>query len=129
LNDRPFDNSIVLPGARNPESDDQFLITSHQLRSIVLKLNRRIIRALSRSNADAEEVASEIIKQYWKVENSYRWKDEKRLSAWIKLMRARFWLSPRAIIAREAGRHSNYLLLRPIATIFYSDRTPTTPAL
>jgi hypothetical protein len=79
LNNRPFDNYIVLPGARNPESDDQFLITSQQLRGIVLELNRRIVRALSRSNADAEEVASEIIQQYWKIESSYRWKDEKRL--------------------------------------------------
>lgn len=117
LNDRPFGNSIVLSGVRNPESDDQFLITSHQLRSTVLELNRRIIRVLSRSNADAEEVASEILQQYWKIESNYRWKDEKRLSAWIKLMRARFWLSPRAIIAREAG-------MRVLGTRALSGRAP-----
>jgi hypothetical protein len=117
VNDRPFDNPIVLPGAGDADDDVQYLLASRRLRNMVLELNRRVIRSLSRTDADAEEVASEMLQQYWKIESSYLWKDEKRLSVWIKQLRARSWLNPQAIVVREAG-------MRTLGTRALSGRAP-----
>jgi hypothetical protein len=101
--DRPFDHSIVLAAPSEAVADDQYLIASHQIRNVVQQLNSRMVRSLLRSGANKEDVLSEILQQYWKIESDYLWKDENLLSVWRKMVHARFWLNPRAIIARDAG--------------------------
>jgi hypothetical protein len=52
---------------------------------------------------DADELRSEFYQLFREIEKDYCWADDNRLKRWIKLVLARFWLSPRAIVGREAA--------------------------
>jgi hypothetical protein len=101
ITDSPFQASVVLPDSDAAEDcHEQLIGRSH---GVISQLASRVIRVLSSSENEALEVRSELLRQYWKIENDYMWADGNRLSLWMKRLRARFWLSTRAIVGREAA--------------------------
>jgi hypothetical protein len=68
-----------------------------------LQLHRNIFARLEEAGLDADELRSEFYQLFRKIEKDYNWADENRLKRWMKLVLARFWLNPRAIVGREAA--------------------------
>lgn len=52
---------------------------------------------------DSQDAQSELLQLYERIERDYHWADDRRLKRWMKLALAKFWLSQRAIIGREAA--------------------------
>jgi len=71
--------------------------------AVAAELADRILRALERSGNDPTELRSDLLQKFWDVKSVYRWRDDDRLQRWMKLVHARFWLSTRAIVGREAA--------------------------
>jgi hypothetical protein len=70
---------------------------------VAWELHRLLIELLERAGLDVHELRSDFEHVYHVLKGEYPWADDDRLKRWMKLCRARFWLSPRAIIGREAG--------------------------
>jgi hypothetical protein len=68
-----------------------------------LQLHRIIFARLERAGLDADELRSEFYRLFREIEKDYSWADENRLKCWIRLVLAKFWLNPRAIVGREAA--------------------------
>ncbi len=66
-------------------------------------LHQAVISPLRRAGLDANELRSEFEALYRTLEGQYPWTDDGRLQRWIRLLLVRFWLSPRAILGREAA--------------------------
>ena len=58
---------------------------------------------LEEAGIDADELRSEFYRLFRQIEKDYSWADGNRLNCWMKLVMARFWLNPRAIVGREAA--------------------------
>jgi len=58
---------------------------------------------LEDSGVDPDELRSEFYSLYREIEKNYHWKDDNRLKLWMKMVCAKHWLHPRAIIGREAA--------------------------
>lgn len=54
-------------------------------------------------DGDSQDAQSELLQLYERIERDYHWADDRRLKRWMKLALAKFWLSQRAIIGREAA--------------------------
>jgi len=67
------------------------------------ELYRPIFARLEKAGINGAELRSEFYRLYREVEKEYRWAEENYLKHWMKLVLARFWLSPRAIIGREVA--------------------------
>jgi hypothetical protein len=93
---------IVLPQT-GPEEGQEYVIDDSGLRSTLTQLSGRIALSLARNDRELEELTSEVLQQYWKVEPSYAWSNETRLAAWRDAVKAQFWLSKRATVGREAA--------------------------
>ena len=65
--------------------------------------HRKIFKMLEEAGLDANELRSELYRLFQEVEKGYRWADENRLKRWMRLVLAKFWLNPRAIVGREAA--------------------------
>ena len=63
----------------------------------------RIFSALEAAGNDPEEVRSEFLQRLWQIDENYSWANGQRLANWMRLLRARFWLNPKAIVGREAA--------------------------
>jgi len=68
-----------------------------------LQLHRNIFARLERTGLDADELRSEFYRLFREIEKDYSWADENRLKCWMRLVQAKFWLNPRAIVGREAA--------------------------
>ena len=66
-------------------------------------LHKALIRPLERAGLDVRELRSEFAHVYHILESEYPWAEDERLQRWMRLLLARFWLNPRAIIGREAA--------------------------
>jgi hypothetical protein len=68
-----------------------------------LQLHRIIFSRLEKAGLDADELRSEFYRLFREIEKDYSWIDENRLKCWMRLVLAKFWLNPRAIVGREAA--------------------------
>ena len=68
-------------------------------------LHQLLIQSLLLAGLDENELRSEFDRVYWALEREYPWASDTRLKRWMSRLLARFWLSPRAIIGREAAMH------------------------
>jgi hypothetical protein len=66
-------------------------------------LHQALIQPLERAGIDERELRSEFEHIYHVLEREYPWTDDDRLKRWMRLLLARLWLNPRAIIGREAA--------------------------
>ena len=66
-------------------------------------LHQALIRPLSRTGLDENELRSEFERVYWELEEKYPWANNERLKLWKNLLLTNFWLKPQAIIGREAA--------------------------
>jgi hypothetical protein len=64
---------------------------------------RPIFHILEGCGNDPDELTSEFTRLYSEIEKTYAWKDDVRLKQWMRMALARLWLSPRAIVGREAA--------------------------
>ena len=71
--------------------------------STALLLHRIIFASLERAGLDPDELRSEFYQLFRQVERAYNWVDENRLIRWMRLVLAKFWVNPRAIVGREAA--------------------------
>lgn len=71
--------------------------------AVAADLHRLIFHILKRCGNDPDELASEFMRLYSEIEQTYAWKEDVRLQRWMKLALARFWLNQRAIMGREAA--------------------------
>jgi hypothetical protein len=67
------------------------------------ELHQRIFSTLERFGLDARELRSEFDRAYFATKRDYQWADDERLQRWIRLVLARFWLAPQAIVGRESA--------------------------
>ena len=67
------------------------------------ELHQALISPLRRAGLDVSELRSEFDRVYWTLEKEYPWANDGRLKRWIAGLLVRFWLSPGAIIGREAA--------------------------
>jgi hypothetical protein len=70
---------------------------------IGLQLHNGLLRILEDCGNNPEQLRSNYRRIYSAVESDYLWVDDARLALWRKLVLARFWLNPRALIGREAA--------------------------
>jgi hypothetical protein len=68
-----------------------------------IQLHRKIFKKLEEARLDANELRSEFYRLFQEVEKGYSWADDNRLKRWMRLVLAKFWLNPRAIVGREAA--------------------------
>jgi hypothetical protein len=54
-------------------------------------------------DGDSEEAQSELLQLYERIDRNYNWADDSRFKQWMRLALAKFWLSQRAIVGREAA--------------------------
>ncbi len=92
-------------------------------------LHQKLILPLRRTGLDASELRSEFDRVYWTLEKEYPWASDERLKRWMSRLLVRFWLSPGAIIGREAamrvfGRHALSGRVRPGAENAYDSFYP-----
>ena len=73
--------------------------------TIAWNLHQVLIQPLLHTGLDENELRSEFERVYWALEREYPWANDTRRKRWMSLLLARFWLSPRAIIGREAAMH------------------------
>ena len=97
--------------------------------TIAWDLHQALIQPLVRAGLDVDELRSEFERLYWKLKQEYPWANEARRKLWMDLLLARFWLSPRAIIGREAamcavGRRSLSGQIPPGAEVAYDNFYP-----
>ena len=92
---------ILLPDSPAHERDADLLLDGDV--ETAWKLFQTITVTLVRLGLDKRELRSEFEREYLDIEKHYLWADDKRLKHWRKLIRARFWLDPRAIVGREAA--------------------------
>ncbi len=71
--------------------------------AIAADLYRAVFRLLEKFGNDPDELASEFMRFYSEIEQTYTWKDDLRLQRWMKMALARHWLSQRALVGREAA--------------------------
>ena len=68
-----------------------------------IRLHRKIFKMLEQAGLDANELRSEFYRLFQEVDKGYSWADENRLKRWMRLVLAKFWLNPRALVGREAS--------------------------
>src|SRR5262245_46358311 len=62
-----------------------------------------VFRLLERFGNDPNALASEFTRLYSEIEETYLWKDDKRLQQWMTMALASHWLHQRALVGREAA--------------------------
>jgi hypothetical protein len=102
VTDIPRQRSIVLPQTGSEEGQE-CVIDDSGLRSALAQLSERVVLSLARNDREFEELTSEVLQQYWKLEPGYAWSNQTRLATWRDAVKAQFWLSKRAIVGREAA--------------------------
>jgi hypothetical protein len=98
---RPAQPVILLPGIRDRDREAEMLLGSDV--ATAWGLHQKIFATLERAGLDARELRSEFERTYLVIEKDYQWADDERLKRWMKLVLARFWLNPVAIVGREAA--------------------------
>ena len=104
ISNLPRRKIILLPEAINTPAnyDDTCMLLNGDIAK-AFKVHENIIAVLEDWDLVSEELKSEYYLVYREIEKDYTWKDKKRLKHWIKSVRARHWLAPRAFIGREAA--------------------------
>ena len=92
---------ILLP--RTPRSTQALGIVLGGDTTIDWELYQGLISPLRAAGLDVSELRSEFDRLYWTLEKEYPWANEQRLKRWMAGLFVRFWLSPGAIIGREAA--------------------------
>ena len=92
-------------------------------------LYQSLIQSLLNAGLDENELRSEFDQMYWALQREYPWANDTRLKRWMSQLLARFWLSPPAIIGREAamrvfGRRSLSGQVPPGAEVLYDSFYP-----
>jgi hypothetical protein len=102
VNDISMPPPVLLPTATIHASYDEACMLVGGDSTVAARLHFAIFRILEREGHDPDELASEFARLYSEIERSYAWQDDARLEQWRRLALVRFWLSPRAIVGREA---------------------------
>lgn len=100
----PARTVIVVPGKTNPKIN--FLQVQNLVASdadIALNLHPMVTKTLEGYGNDPDELRSEFRRIYGEVDTNYLWRDDRYLALWRKLVLARFWLNPRALVGRESA--------------------------
>ncbi len=69
--------------------------------TVAANLYKRVFAGLL--DGDSEDAQSELLQLYERIERGFHWSDDRRLKRWMRLALAKFWLSQRAMIGREAA--------------------------
>ena len=115
--------------ARNPSTHQETGMVLGGDTTTAWNLHQALIQRLLRTGLDKDELRSEFERLYWALEKEYPWANDTRLKRWMSGLLARFWLSPEAIIGREAamrvyGRRSLSGQVPPGAEIVYDSFYP-----
>ena len=92
---------ILLPSDTTTHREAEMMLGGDP--TIAWDLHLALIQPLVRAGLDVDELRSEFERLYWKLEQEYPWANDARQKLWMNLLLARFWLSCRAIIGREAA--------------------------
>jgi hypothetical protein len=97
--------------------------------TVAWRLYRVLFAPLEEAGLDRQELRSEFERVYRALEKAYVWTDDERMKRWMKMLSARFWLHPRAILGREAamrvfGRRSLSGQVSPGAEVAYDQLYP-----
>ena len=57
---------------------------------------------LEKAGLDTDELRSEFYRLFREIKKDYNWSEQNRFDQWMRLVLARFWLNPSAIVGREA---------------------------
>ena len=92
---------ILLAGDPSPRHEAGIVLGDDS--TTAWDLHQALIRPLLRAGLDKDELHSQFKRVYWALEGEYPWANDERLKRWRSQLLVRFWLSPRAIIGREAA--------------------------
>ena len=77
--------------------------TTKQTQRMVAALNSRIVNMLAAEGGDREELRSDLMQEYWRLEANYTWTHDRGLERWVAQAGAQAWWQPHSALAREAG--------------------------
>ena len=104
INDMPLPKRLLIPTPITAQAtyDEARMLVGGDV-AVAADLYRVIYRVLERFGNDPDELASEFTRLYAEIEKIYIWKDDARLKQWMHMALAKSWLSPRALVGREAA--------------------------
>ena len=93
---------VIILGRRPSRRGDAGMVLGDNT-TTAWNLHQRLIGPLIDVGQDLDELHSEFDRVYWKLEEEYPWANEARLKRWKKRLLTQFWITPRAIMGREAA--------------------------
>ena len=93
---------VIILGRRPSSRGDVGMVLGDDT-TTAWNLHQRLVRPLISVGQDPDELRSEFDRVYWKLEEEYPWANEERLKRWKDRLLTQFWITPRAIMGREAA--------------------------